>query len=106
MNSNNQNCKCENIAMGSYKRQIWVHAPSHMPKENGYCLDLCIAQEIMQLWMKGITTTGCCCGHNSIDGYISVIESDIPKMHEIGYKEYNHPDDRKDHFNPKYDRLL
>lgn len=64
----------------------WVHAPAHMPKDNGYCLDLCIAHEVMQLWMKGVTTTGCCCGHNTQEGYIGVIEKDIPIMESLGFE--------------------
>lgn len=79
-------CRCYNIEMGSYGNQIWVHAPDHMPKENGYCLDRCVAEEVMQLWMKGITTTGCCCGHQTEHAYIGVIDPDIPKMKEMGYK--------------------
>ena len=79
-------CHCESVEVGSYDNQIWVHAPSHMPKENGYCLDRCIAEEIMQLWMKGITTTGCCCGHKKIPPFIGVIDADISKMKLMGYE--------------------
>lgn len=82
------NCKCVGVEIGSYGRQIWVHAPAHMPKDNGYCLDLCISQEVMQLWMKGITTNGCCCGHNKRIGYIGVSELDALKMIELGYEWY------------------
>lgn len=99
-------CKCVNIKQSTYDRQIWMHAPSHMPKDNGYCIDLCIAQEIAQLWMKGITTTGCCCGHNEVDGYIGVEEKDIDKMIAIGYKEQEHPNGQLGYFYPKFDRLL
>lgn len=99
-------CNCINIDAQSYDRQIWLHAPAHMPKENGYCIDLCIAQEITQLWMSGITTTGCCCGHNMVGGYIGVEESGIGKMVELGYEHYEHPDGQKGYFKPKYDRLL
>jgi hypothetical protein len=83
-------CKCgPEVEASNYKNQIWVHAPSHMPKENGYCLDRCIAEEIMQLWMKGITTLGCCCGHrDTVPAYIQVINSDKLKMQEIGYVSY------------------
>lgn len=79
-------CRCKNVQMGSYGNQLWVHPPSHMPKDNGYCLDRCIAEEVMQLWMKGITTTGCCCGHGKVASFIGVIDSDIPRMKEMGYK--------------------
>lgn len=97
-------CKCNNIEFGSYGNQIWVHAPAHMPKENGYCLDRCVAEEVMQLWMKGITTTGCCCGHNKSEGFIGVIDSDIKRMKELGYEVHfnqSRPND-DDSFKPKF----
>jgi hypothetical protein len=72
--------------MGSYGNQLWVHAPAHMPKDKGYCLDRCIAEEVMQLWMKGIVTTGCCCGHGKVAPFIGVATEDIPKMKELGYQ--------------------
>ena len=78
-------CRCNNVAMGSYDNQLWVHAPAHMAKANGYCLDRCVAEEIMQLWMKGITTTGCCCGHGKVAPFINVGTKDIPKMKKLGY---------------------
>ena len=99
-------CKCKNISPGSYDRQIWVHAPNHMPKDNGYCLDLCIAQEVMQLWMHGIFTNGCCCGHNVVDGYIGVECQSIDKMVKLGYEKYIHPDGQDGYFKPKYNMVL
>lgn len=78
-------CNCIDVEIGSYENQIWVHAPGHMPKQNGYCLDRCIAEEVMQLWMRGITTTGCCCGHNKQCGFIGVIDVDIVNMKNMGY---------------------
>lgn len=96
-------CDCVNVEMGSYDNQIHVHAPAHMPKENGYSLDRCIANEIMQLWMRGITTTGCCCGHNRARPYIGVIDADIPKMKEMGYEVHPNPcrPGAEDSFYPK-----
>lgn len=79
-------CTCNNIKAGTYENQIWVHAPAHMPKDNGYCLDRCVAEEVMQLWMKGITTNGCCCGHGYLPAYIGVSESDAPIMVNMGYE--------------------
>lgn len=82
-------CSCPRyVTAGSYNNQIWVHAPAHMPKDNGYCIDRCIAEEVMSLWRLGITTLGCCCGHNSsIAAYIQVVKSDIKRMKELGYKK-------------------
>ena len=74
-----------------------------MPKDNGYCLDRCIAEEVMRLWMKGITTTGCCCGHNTTAPFIGVIDSDIEKMKLLGYEvapNESRPGD-EDSFYPK-----
>ncbi len=99
-------CNCENVDIGSHQRQIWLHAPAHMPKDNGYCIDLCIAQEITGLWMAGITTTGCCCGHNKAEGFIGVVEYDIEKMKFLGYQECDHPEGHKGYFLPKYDKLI
>jgi len=96
-------CKCQNVEIGSYENQIWVHAPAHMPKEHGYCIDRCIAEEVFTLWMNGITTTGCCCGHNTQTGYIGVVDKDIQEMKSFGY-EVAHNDSRteaEDSFIPK-----
>ena len=84
-------CNCINIEAGSYANQIFVHAPAHMPKENGYCLDKCIAEEVMVLWQLGITTTGCCCGHGKLLPYIGVSDADIPVMKELGYRVQHNP---------------
>ena len=99
-------CNCNNIEIGSYDRQIWLHAPNHIPKENGYCIDLCIAQEITYLWMQGIKTHGCCCGHNKINGFIGVEEEFISKMKELGYDETNNQYGDSGYFKPKYDKML
>lgn len=64
---------------------MWVHAPTHMPKTNGYCLDRCIAEEIMILWQLGIITTGCCCGHGTHQPFIGVAFEHVPQMKALGY---------------------
>lgn len=79
-------CNCKNVELGSFDNQIFVHAPAHMPKENGYCLDKCISEEVMALWMLGITTTGCCCGHGKAEPFIGVADKDIPIMKKMGYQ--------------------
>lgn len=95
-------CTCDNVGFGTYANTIHVHAPAHMPKDNGYILDRCIAEEVMILWILGITTTGCCCGHQIQDGYIGVIDDDIPRMKQWGYTV--HPNSvrpgAEDSFNP------
>ncbi len=79
-------CTCEDVEPGTYANQILVHAPAHMPKDNGYCLDKCIAEEVMILWQLGITTTGCCCGHGKPIAFIGVDDADIPRMKAWGYQ--------------------
>jgi hypothetical protein len=49
-------------------------------------VDACIADEIKNLWVRGIRTTGCCCGHNRKFPYIGVVPEDIEKMRAMGYK--------------------
>lgn len=104
-------CFCVNVEVGSYDHQVEITAlPAHMveykKKQGGaisICLDLCIEKEVSELWYAGITTTGCCCGHKKIDPYIGVIDEDIPRMKELGYKvapNNLHPG-REDSFFPK-----
>ena len=71
-------------------------------------VDECLAEEIESLWAQGIKTTGCCCGHGRVLGYIGVTDDCIDKMYELGYQNYIFPDeyewggvDRKDSFIPK-----
>lgn len=75
------------------------------PKER-VSVDGCLADEIEELWRKGIKTTGCCCGHGRELGFIEVTEDCIPMMEELGYAHYIYePEfggaDRKDAFIPK-----
>jgi len=106
-------CNCKNIKIGSYDNQICVEIPSHMNNlkqqriKNGLkpkiCIDTCLLKEIQYLWSLGIRTTGCCCGHNILDGYIGVYFEDILKMKQLGYKvKFNNcrPSD-EDSFYPK-----
>lgn len=89
-------CKCVGfIEYGSYVNYITLTPlPPHMKAyrattnfdKESICLDKCIADEVQYLWSLGITTTGCCCGHNRDEGQISVIDNDIPRMKELGYE--------------------
>lgn len=54
-------------------------------------VDACLADEIQELWSKGIHTDGCCCGHGVNDGYISVWGEHIEEMEKMGYKRPNIP---------------
>lgn len=67
-------------------------------------IDKCLIHEIIDLWEKGIKTTGCCCGHgDSNKAYIGVETTSILKMKQLGYTiHYNscRPKD-EDSFIPK-----
>lgn len=83
-------CYCQNVEVGSYDNQVELPRPPHMPAPANaattICIDACLEDEIQALWQRGITTTGCCCGHNRLPGYIGVIDADIPIMKALGYR--------------------
>jgi hypothetical protein len=86
-------CGCIGVEIGTYTNQIEVVPPPHMKayytKHGGaqtICIDTCLVVEVWSLWKLGITTTGCCCGHNKMEGFIGVIDDDIPRMKAMGYK--------------------
>lgn len=105
-------CSCKNVEFGSYDNQVELSLPPHMAtykhKQGGaetICVDACLADEILHLWDLGITTTGCCCGHNKGDEYpyIGVEEEDIEAMISMGYaiqQNQLHPS-RRDGLVPK-----
>lgn len=69
------------------------------------CVDACLADEITELWKKGIRTMGCCCGHGRYLGMIQVLPEDAPKMLALGYEFYIYSEEdnfsRADAFIPK-----
>ena len=74
--------------------------------KNEVKVDECLANEIEELWNKGIKTTGCCCGHGFVLGYIEVTGECIEDMEKLGYVHYIYPNscggvERKDAFIPK-----
>lgn len=95
-------CDCIDVEIGSYDNQVHLPAPEHMPKANGYCVDRCLEAEIKDLWSHGIVTTGCCCGHNKLPGYIGVREDFIGAMKDLGYAVRQNETDatRQDGFYP------
>lgn len=69
-------------------------------------VDECIADEIEELWSKGIKTCGCCCGHGFSLGFIQVVDDCIEQMEKLGYVHYIYDGlfggiERKDAFIPK-----
>ena len=88
--------------IGTYKCYVNLPAPEWSSRKT-IAVDHCLAGEILMLWGRGIITTGCCCGHSQLDGYIGVDEMFIDKMLAMGYKvrpNEMYPD-RRDGFYPK-----
>lgn len=104
-------CNCVDVDIGSYGNQICVVPPDcvilylNEPEKRQrltVCLDLCLVEEVVGLWNKGITTTGSCCGHNKMFAYIGVNDSCIEDMKEMGYEVCpNHIRSGEDSFYPK-----
>lgn len=78
-------CQCEDVDIGGYQNQVELPTPEHMLKVGSLgcytfrpttCIDRCLEPLIKELWAKGVVTTGCCCGHNLMDGYIGVWSPD------------------------------
>lgn len=80
-------CRCKGVEIQSYAAAVELVPPPHMPRSDGrgWCVDACLALEVSNLWRAGITTTGCCCGHNTHPAYIGVIDADISAMKAMGY---------------------
>lgn len=104
-------CKCVKVEVQSYDNQVLVEvlpeqmqdyraAEGRVPKLS---IDTCLLEEVSDLWSIGITTTGCCCGHNKVPPYIGVIDSDIWRMKAMGYEvKFNHSrPEGQDSFKPK-----
>lgn len=77
-----------------YARQVILHLPDwtkayKQRTEKGYpatvCVDQCIKDLILELWDKGIETTGCCCGHNYCPAWVSVDPEYYASMFELGF---------------------
>lgn len=84
--------------------QLRYNTPEQELRAN-VAIDVCLVEEIFELWKKGIVTTGCCCGHNNKKrpSYIGVREDFIDAMRKLGYKTLIRQDcpDRLDSFIPK-----
>lgn len=50
-------------------------------------IDRCLIPEIQSLWVRGIATLGCCCGHVGGKAYIQVAQKDSKQMVELGYEK-------------------
>ncbi len=84
-------CKCNNIEIGSYENQTVLDYPEWFKSEKEILscgIDNCLVDEIKDLWSQGIQTIESCCGHNKVQGYISVLEDHAHLMVDLGYKLY------------------
>jgi hypothetical protein len=75
-------CDCKDVEIGGYQNQVELPTPPHMLAVGSIgcysvrpttCIDRCIADTVQALWAQGVVTTGCCCGHNKLDGYIGIL---------------------------------
>lgn len=74
--------KCCNV--GTYDCQQLVIYNNDQRRIIG--IDKCLVPEIQSLWLRGITTIGCCCGHKKGTSYIQVDQFDAEKMSRLGYQ--------------------
>lgn len=53
----------------------------------GWCCDLCLEEELMELYSKGVHTVNSCCGHGAeeLASILVVGENSKEKMFELGY---------------------
>ncbi len=74
--------------------QIGVLVPSfiylryNLPEEKirrQVSIDVCMVEEIYNLWKRGIKTIGCCCGHGGYKRNIGVEDDSIQDMIALGY---------------------
>lgn len=63
----------------AYKRRVAENLPANV------CVDGCIKDLILELWEKGIETTGCCCGHNYGPAWVSVDPECYEAMFALGF---------------------
>lgn len=105
--------KCEEIKFGTYDCAYNIMLPylvtdptepEGQPQAKYVAIDKCLLPEILELWERGIKTTGCCCGHGNADmSFIGVRPEHIETMKALGYEvRFNEfrPDD-EDSFIPK-----
>lgn len=76
-----------------YEKQVLLELPEGMVRDrrlreglsSQVCIDPCIVDHIKYIWSLGIETLGCCCGHNTIPGWVGVPERQTEKMKSLGY---------------------
>ncbi|KZC97193.1 hypothetical protein [Thalassospira xiamenensis] len=95
-------CDCpKHVRVGTYENQVTFDVPAHMAEYRArriaaglsglICIDRCLVDEVLALWMAGIRTNGSCCGHNHVPPIISVFPEYIPAMKAMGYQVQFNP---------------
>lgn len=78
-------CDCKNIDLGTYEAAVDIWPPWESKKF--ISVDVCIIEEVIFLWSKGVVTTNSCCGHNKVQGSVCVSDDSIPIMQKLGYEQ-------------------
>lgn len=106
---------CVDSPIGEYRCYVEIH---HSPQSgiDSLCVDTCLQHEICELWKRGVTTIGCCCGHGRKQAYVQVTPQSVQKMHELGYEPLQETEDGQGKwcfkpktylpFPPKYTKLV
>lgn len=76
-------CYCrQGVSGNDYSEQCIVEY-----KEKRIQCDPCLVGELVSLWRVGIETVESCCGHNRVNGYISVRRKHVERMKDLGYQK-------------------
>ena len=78
------NCHSYNADTGSAAETI-LHKPEYLfgsTSRSEVSIDACIVDVIKHLWNNGITTHGCCCGHNKNKPSVIIQDSCVSEYSE------------------------
>lgn len=87
MNRNQKIYNCNKKLIHPPKKLITYNCNNSKYKKD-ILIDACLVDEVKELWNHGIKTTGCCCGHGFMLGFIGVTEDCIKNMEQLGYVHY------------------
>lgn len=71
------------LQLPDWTKEYRVRIRQNLPPS--VCIDGCIKDLILELWEKGIETTGCCCGHNYGAAWVSVDPDYYESMFQLGF---------------------
>jgi hypothetical protein len=96
---------------GEYQSTIQIPMPPHWASSSShrtFCVDACIASEILKLvYFHGVRTINSCCGHSreKLQPSVIVVEEHIGIMEALGYERDPDYADRRDIFLIPADRV-